>query len=128
VDCRLVWWQLLGADQRRDLDRWAPPGVQLPTGRIAPIDYGAEVPTSSVKLQELFGVTDLPRLAGGAVRLRVALLSPAGRPVAVTDDLGRFWSTGYPQVRAELRGRYPKHPWPDDPLAATPTARTKRVS
>ena len=75
----------------------------------------------AVKLQELFGLRDLPRLADGAVRLVVQLLSPAGRPIAITDDLERFWTGAYQQVRSELRGRYPKHAWPEDPLAATPS-------
>jgi ATP-dependent helicase HrpB len=126
IDCRLAWWQLLGAQQQRALGRLAPDTVRIPTGRTVAIDYGAETPTLSVKLQELFGAADLPRVADGVVRLRIELLSPAGRPVAVTDDLGRFWSSGYPAVRAELRGRYPKHPWPTDPLAAVPTAATSR--
>jgi ATP-dependent helicase HrpB len=74
----------------------------------------------AVKLQELFGLTETPRLAGGRIPLTIHLLSPARRPVGVTADLASFWQQGYPQVRKELRGRYPKHPWPEDPLAAAP--------
>ena len=79
----------------------------------------------AVKLQELFGLTETPRLAAGRLALQVHLLSPAGRPLAITADLGSFWKQAYPEVKKQMRGRYPRHPWPDDPLAATPTARAK---
>jgi ATP-dependent helicase HrpB len=85
-------------------------------------------PVLAVKVQEAFGWRDAPRLAGGRVPVLLHLLSPAGRPVAVTRDLASFWATGYPRVRAELRGRYPRHPWPEDPTTADPTARTNRRS
>jgi ATP-dependent helicase HrpB len=74
----------------------------------------------------MFGAEDTPRVAGGKVPLLVHLLSPAGRPLQVTRDLAGFWRNGYAAVRAEMRGRYPKHPWPEDPLGASPTARSKR--
>ena len=80
----------------------------------------------AVKLQEMFGQTDTPRVAGGRVPLTLHLLSPAGRPLQVTRDLAGFWRTGYPAVRGEMRGRYPRHPWPDDPLSAAPTGKTKK--
>ncbi len=87
------------------------------------MDYGSgEQPVLAVKLQELFGLTQTPTVAG--VPVLVHLLSPAGRPVAVTADLASFWRDGYRAVRAELRGRYPKHPWPEDPSTARPTRRT----
>ena len=79
----------------------------------------------AVKLQEMFGQVDTPRIGGGSVPVVIHLLSPAGRPLQVTQDLGNFWRTGYAAVRAELRGRYPRHPWPNDPLSALPTRRTK---
>ena len=79
-----------------------------------------------IVLQEFFGAEALPDVAGGTVRLVAHLLSPAGRPVAVTDDLGRFWRGAYQAVRSELRGRYPKHPWPEDPLTAAPSTGTNR--
>ncbi len=125
IDLREVWMGLLDPSARRSLDRLAPARLAVPTGRTVAVDYGTERPTLAVKLQELFGLRALPALAEGRERIVVQLLSPAGRPIATTDDLERFWSGGYHQVRAELRGRYPKHPWPQDPLTAVPTAATK---
>jgi ATP-dependent RNA helicase HrpB len=117
----------LDAGQRRRLARAAPTHLELPTGRAAAIDYGAEGgPSLSVKLQELFGLAQHPSLAEGRVPITLALLSPAGRPVQVTRDLPGFWRGSYKAVRSEMRGRYPKHPWPEDPLTAAPTARAKR--
>ena len=92
----------------------------MPSGRRR-VDYAADPPVLAVKLQELFGWTATPTVNGGRTKLALHLLSPAGRPVAVTQDLAGFWATGYPAVRKELRGRYPKHPWPEDPYAATAT-------
>lgn len=128
IDLREVVTSLLDPAARRALERLAPARMSVPTGRSVAIDYGAERPTLAVKLQELFGLRALPALAEGRERLVVQLLSPAGRPVAVTDDLERFWTGAYQQVRAELRGRYPRHPWPTDPLSAQPTAATNRRS
>jgi ATP-dependent helicase HrpB len=113
--------------QRRALDTLAPSHVAVPSGSRIAIDYGADdVPVLAVKLQEMFGATETPTIAGGQVSLVLHLLSPAGRPLQVTRDLAGFWKNIYPQVRSEMRGRYPKHPWPDDPLDAKPTARAKR--
>ena len=118
---------MLTPEQQRRLKRMAPTHLLLPTGREAAIDYGADGgPTLSVKLQELFGLAQHPSLAEGRVPITLALLSPAGRPVQVTRDLPGFWRGSYKAVRAEMRGRYPKHPWPEDPLTAAPTARAKR--
>ncbi|MEV4802813.1 ATP-dependent helicase HrpB [Nonomuraea sp. NPDC049421] len=105
------------------LDRTAPERIEVPTGSKIRIDYSGEQPVLAVKLQELFGWQETPRIAG--VPVLVHLLSPAGRPLAVTADLASFWRAGYRHVRAEMRGRYPKHPWPEDPLTAQPTRRTK---
>ncbi|TMR24247.1 ATP-dependent helicase HrpB [Nonomuraea turkmeniaca] len=106
------------------LEKVAPERIEVPSGSHIRIDYAGEQPVLAVKLQELFGWQETPRIAG--VPVLVHLLSPAGRPVAVTADLASFWRDGYRSVRAELRGRYPKHPWPEDPLTAIPTSRTRR--
>ena len=116
----------LGYEQRRALDRLAPTHVAAPSGSRIAIDYAGATPVLAVKLQEMFGARESPAVADGRVRLVIHLLSPAGRPLAVTQDLAGFWRNAYPQVRGEMRGRYPRHPWPDDPLAAAPTKRTKR--
>ncbi|MDE3169797.1 MAG: ATP-dependent helicase HrpB, partial [Acidobacteriota bacterium] len=112
-------------EQRRALDRLAPTHVTAPSGSRIAIDYGGDTPVLAVKLQEMFGARESPAVADGRVKLVIHLLSPAGRPLAVTQDLAGFWRNAYPQVRGEMRGRYPRHPWPDDPLAAAPTKRTK---
>jgi ATP-dependent helicase HrpB len=111
--------------QRRELDRLAPTHVAVPTGRQAALDYTGEVPVLAVKLQEMFGQRTTPTVADGRAAVIVHLLSPAGRPVQVTQDLAGFWRTGYAAVRAELRGRYPRHPWPEDPTTAPPTKGVK---
>lgn len=106
------------------LDELAPERVTVPSGSRVRVSYEAEQPVLAVKLQELFGWTRTPRIAGGRVPLLIHLLSPAGRPAAVTADLESFWREGYRSVRADLRGRYPRHPWPEDPSTAEPTRRT----
>lgn len=117
---------LLPWDLQRSLDEWAPTAVRLPSGRNVLIDYqGAAAPFIAVKLQEVFGWQETPRLAEGRVPLTLHLLSPAQRPVQVTRDLTSFWREGYFAVRKELAGRYPKHYWPEDPLTATPTSRVR---
>ncbi|MCG6205769.1 ATP-dependent helicase HrpB [Rhodopseudomonas sp. HC1] len=117
---------LLPWDLRARLDREAPTHFEAPTGSHLPIDYEAEQgPTIAVRLQELFGLTTHPSVAGGKVALVLELLSPAHRPVQVTRDLPGFWRGSYAGVRADLRGRYPRHPWPEDPASAPPTRRAK---
>lgn len=112
---------------RQRLDELAPTHLAVPSGNRHRLDYtkGGE-PVLAIKLQEMFGATQSPRIAAGRVPVVLHLLSPAGRPLQVTSDLATFWAKGYAEVRAEMRGRYPKHPWPEDPLQAVPTARTKR--
>ncbi|MCC7284360.1 MAG: ATP-dependent helicase HrpB, partial [Acetobacteraceae bacterium] len=105
----------LGGPQRRALDAALPGRVTLPSGRAAPIDYTREVPTLSARAQDFFGLAATPRLAGGRVGLNAELLSPAGRPIAVTADLENFWRRGWAEVRKAMRGRYPKHAWPENP-------------
>ncbi|CAM5353438.1 ATP-dependent helicase HrpB [Streptomyces narbonensis] len=104
------------------LDELAPERIEVPSGSRIRVEYGDGRPVLSVKLQEMFGLAETPRVAG--VPVLVHLLSPAGRPAAVTADLASFWREGYRAVRAELRGRYPRHPWPEDPSAAQPTRHT----
>jgi ATP-dependent helicase HrpB len=111
----------------RELDRLAPERLTVPSGSMIRLDYAAgEVPVLAAKLQELFGLAETPRLAAGKSPVLIHLLSPAGRPLAVTQDLRSFWDTVYPEVRKEMRGRYPKHPWPDDPWTAPATRRANR--
>ena len=117
---------LLPWDQRARLDREAPTHFEAPTGTSLPIDYEAEQgPTIAVRLQELFGLTVHPSIAKGKIPLVLELLSPAHRPVQVTRDLPGFWRGSYAAVRTDLRGRYPRHPWPEDPASAPPTRRVK---
>jgi ATP-dependent helicase HrpB len=118
--------QLLPWPLKRRLDAEAPTHFEAPTGSRVPIDYEAEGgPKIAIRVQELFGHDRHPAIAGGKVPLLIELLSPAHRPVQMTRDLPGFWRGSYAAVRAEMRGRYPKHPWPDDPIAATATRRAK---
>jgi ATP-dependent helicase HrpB len=117
----------LAADVARDLDRDAPESLAVPSGRHVPLAYNEDGTVSaSVKLQELFGLAETPRVGRQREAVVLALLAPNGRPVQLTRDLRSFWDRTYPEVRKELRGRYPKHPWPEDPWKATPTARTTK--
>ena len=117
----LLPWEL-----RARLEREAPTHFEAPTGTMLAIDYEAEQgPTIAVRLQELFGLNTHPSIAKGAVPLVLELLSPAHRPVQVTRDLPGFWRGSYAAVRSDLRGRYPRHPWPEDPASAMPTRRVK---
>ncbi|WP_329742272.1 ATP-dependent helicase HrpB [Dyella sp. A6] len=112
--------------QRHALDTHAPDALTVPSGQSRRLDYApGEPPVLAVKLQELFGLADTPRIGGGRVPVTLHLLSPAGRPIQVTQDLKGFWERTYPDVKKELKGRYPKHPWPEDPWTATPTHRAK---
>jgi ATP-dependent helicase HrpB len=108
------------------LDAQVPAAFTTPLGRQIPIDYDTEHPTISLRLQEMFGQKTHPMV--GRTPLRVTLLSPAQRPVQTTMDLPRFWKTSYQDVRKDMRGQYPKHPWPEDPTIADPTLRTKKRS
>jgi ATP-dependent helicase HrpB len=111
---------------RARLDREAPKRLETPAGGSALIDYEAEGgPAAQMRLQEMFGVSQHPSVANGRVPLTIVLLSPAQRPIQTTKDLPGFWRGSYAAVRADMRGRYPKHPWPEDPLNAEPTRRAK---
>jgi ATP-dependent helicase HrpB len=115
--------------QLHDLEDLAPQRVKLPSGTSALIDYtSAHQPVLAVRLQEMFGQTDTPRLGHGKIPLVIHLLSPAKRPLAVTQDLRSFWQNTYPDIRNQLRAKYPKHLWPDDPIHTAPTSRTKKNS
>ena len=112
--------------QRQLLDAQAPEQVVVPSGQSRRLEYaGADSPVLAVKLQELFGLADTPRVGGGRIPVTLHLLSPAGRPIQVTQDLRGFWERTYPEVKKELKGRYPRHPWPDDPWTAQATHRAK---
>jgi ATP-dependent helicase HrpB len=115
VDAAAVLRTLLDHRQAARLDELAPERIQVPSGARIAVDYSADQPVLAVKVQEVFGWTATPTVGGGRLPVVLHLLSPAGRPAAVTADLTSFWANGYPQVRAELRGRYPKHAWPEDP-------------
>lgn len=127
IDLSSALFSLLPWKQRNALDRLAPTHFTVPSGSRIPIDYSnPEAPVLSVRLQEMFGAVETPAIAGGAIPLLLHLLSPAGRPVQVTSDLKSFWQTAYFDVRKDLKGRYPRHYWPDNPLDAIPTSRAKR--
>ena len=116
----------LGHAEKHKLDRLAPTRIEVPAGQAVRLDYGAESdPVLAVKLQAVFGWTETPRIADGRLPVVLHLLDPAGRPLAVTSDLASFWANAYPEVAGQMRGRYPKHPWPDDPVSAPATLRTK---
>jgi ATP-dependent helicase HrpB len=115
----------LGHDGRARLDRLAPPEIVAPTGARLPIDYAAAAPTVSVRLQEMFGLTLHPTVGPDRAPVLLELLSPAHRPVQTTADLPGFWASSYADVRRDLRGRYPRHPWPEDPATAAPTRHAK---
>ncbi|HUG41200.1 MAG TPA: ATP-dependent helicase HrpB [Longimicrobiales bacterium] len=126
VDLAAALLARLPRELRSKLDALAPTHVEVPSGSRIRVDYADPgAPVLAVRLQEVFGMLETPRIAGGRVPLTMHLLSPARRPVQVTQDLASFWREGYFEVRKDLRGRYPKHAWPEDPLRAEPTRRTK---
>lgn len=115
----------LGWQGVQRIDQLAPPHFETPLGRRVAIDYEGDAPAIELRLQELFGVTRHPVVGPGRVPLRITLLSPGGKPVQVTADLPGFWASSYADVRRDMRGRYPRHPWPEDPRLADPTLRAK---
>ncbi|MEM1130692.1 MAG: ATP-dependent helicase C-terminal domain-containing protein, partial [Pseudomonadota bacterium] len=129
---RLDLTALLGArldwSARQALDQAAPAAFTTPLGRRIAIDYGRAQPAISLKVQEMFGQTAQPTVGAPPVPLMIELLSPAGRPVQTTSDLPGFWASSYRDVAKEMRARYPKHPWPDNPGVAAPTDRARRRS
>ena len=125
TDWKTVFRQWLGYERARELDAAYPERFATPAGSHLRIDYSGEIPVLAVKVQELYGQKVHPMLAGGKLALKLALLSPAGRPIQITGDLPGFWAGSWETVRKEMRGRYPKHVWPEDPANAAPTARAK---
>ncbi len=125
VDLKGILFSILSYRQQKALDALAPTHLVVPSGSRIPIDYGSPVPVLAVRLQEMFGLSKTPTVAGGRQPLLIHLLSPAGRPVQITGDLAGFWERGYIEAKKELKGRYPKHYWPDDPLQAKATARVR---
>jgi ATP-dependent helicase HrpB len=121
LDLEAALWGGLDWQQRSALEALLPTGLDVPSGRRVPLIYGIEEVVLAVRLQEMFGCDSTPPLLGGTLPLTVHLLSPAGRPAAITRDLAGFWRGGYAQTRRELRGRYPKHAWPEDPTQAVAT-------
>jgi ATP-dependent helicase HrpB len=127
IDLTSALRRLLPWPQAGRLDELAPQRLPAPSGSRPWVDYtDPAAPVLALPVQEAFGWQETPMIAGGRVTVRLHLLSPAGRPVAVTSDLPSFWRSGYPQVRADLRGRYPKHAWPEDPTTASPTRLASR--
>ncbi|MBE7212801.1 MAG: ATP-dependent helicase HrpB, partial [Gluconacetobacter diazotrophicus] len=112
-------------EERARLERMLPTEAALPRRRAA-IDYSGPVPTVSARAQDFYGMTALPMLADGRLTLQAALLSPAGRPAAITADLAGFWRGGWADTRRDLRGRYPKHDWPEHPSAASVAEETRK--
>ena len=125
LDIVAILKQNLNYRQQRELDELAPTHIYVPSGSRISIDYTNEAPVLAVKLQELFGLAVGPTVCGGRIPVLLHLLSPAGRPIQVTRDLKGFWDGAYQLVKKKLKGRYPKHPWPDDPWSAAPTRRLK---
>jgi ATP-dependent helicase HrpB len=118
LDLTGILRNLLPWERQKRLDAALPARIELPAGRSAAVDYDREVPTLEARAQHLFGLDTLPPLAEGRVPLQAALLSPAGRPIAITGNLGAFWRGGWRDARKDMRGRYPKHAWPEEPWRA----------
>ncbi|HXI10263.1 MAG TPA: ATP-dependent helicase C-terminal domain-containing protein, partial [Thermodesulfobacteriota bacterium] len=128
LDMSVVLTGMLTREESQALERLAPTHITVPSGSRIPVDYSGDRPVLAVRLQELFGLDKTPSVGGGRLPLVLHLLSPAGRPVQVTEDLAGFWASGYAHVKKELKGRYPKHHWPDDPLRAEPARGVKRAT
>lgn len=125
IDLNDILKNTLEWDEQQKLDKLVPTHIRVPSGSNIAIDYENDPPVLAVKLQEMFGATESPSILKGKVTLTVHLLSPARRPLQITTDLVGFWKSSYEQVKKEMKGRYPKHPWPDDPMAANPTRKVK---
>jgi ATP-dependent helicase HrpB len=125
LDLKTILQSVLSWEQQQQIEELTPSRLNVPSGSSISIDYTQSPPVLAVKLQEMFGCVKTPAVIRGTVPLLIHLLSPAGRPLQVTQDLAGFWKTSYHDVKKDMKGRYPKHPWPDDPLVAVPTRKTK---
>ncbi|MFT7090306.1 MAG: ATP-dependent helicase HrpB [Sulfitobacter sp.] len=128
INIEKIWIDNLGFQKQQDIARLVPEVMSVPSGSKIKINYQEQPPVLAVKLQEMFGCERSPSILDGKVELLIHLLSPAGRPLQVTQDLAGFWQSSYKEVKKEMKGRYPKHPWPDDPTAAVATRHTKKRS
>lgn len=126
IDIQAILSGMLSWPQRQRLDGLSPTHLAVPSGSRIALRYNAGLPPIlEVRIQELFGLERTPTVCGGEIPVNLHLLSPARRPIQITQDLAGFWQRTYPEVRKELKGRYPKHAWPEDPWSASPTARAK---
>lgn len=128
INIKQIWVDSLGFQKQQDIARLVPEFIRVPSGSKIKINYQESPPVLAVKLQEMFGCGASPTILDGNVELLIHLLSPAGRPLQVTQDLAGFWQSSYNEVKKEMKGRYPKHPWPDDPTVAVATRHTKKRS
>jgi ATP-dependent helicase HrpB len=126
LDLHNILLAQLSWEQQRRLEQLVPTHITVPSGSRVRVDYSHFPPVLAVRLQEMFGLADTPRIAEGKIAVLLHLLSPAQRPVQITQDLAGFWQTSYHEVKKDLKGRYPKHHWPDNPLQAQATAKAKR--
>jgi len=126
LDLSAILLAQLSWEQQRRLDQLVPTHISVPSGSRIRVDYTHFPPVLAVRLQEMFGLADTPRIAQGKIAVLLHLLSPAQRPVQITQDLAGFWQTSYHDVKKDLKGRYPKHHWPDNPLEAQATSKIKR--
>lgn len=125
LDLHTILKNILSWDQQQLLERLCPTHLKVPSGSNIALNYETDPPVLAVKLQEMFGALETPTILGGKTGVTVHLLSPAGRPLQITSDLAGFWQNSYPEIKKEMKGRYPKHPWPDNPLEAIPTRKLK---
>ena len=125
IDLYSILKNILSWEQQQQLERLAPTHIKVPSGSNISIDYDVDPPVLSVKLQEMFGAIETPKILNGKCALSVHLLSPARRPLQITSDVAGFWKNSYPEIKKEMKGRYPKHPWPDDPFLAIATRKLK---
>ena len=116
---------MLSWEQQQRLQKQLPEKIAIPSGEMVRIDYSQSPPVLAARIQQMFGLAESPVIADGRLSLQCHLLSPAKRPLAVTQDLSSFWENAYQDIKKELKGRYPKHPWPDDPINAEATNRAK---